>query len=76
MEHRIDQLKGSNVLSNVRQSLGAEDEDDTCKDDIINTMSSDEIFEAWCNYEGLIHYADELKTVVEAIWQTKLEEPK
>lgn len=73
MEHRVDQLS-KEVLSSVRESLGTEDGYDTSKDGIINHLSSSEIFEKWCNYEGLIHYGPQLKRVVENIWQIKLEE--
>lgn len=68
MEHRVDQLNLT-VLGSVRQWLGAEDEIDTCKDDIINMMTCDEIFDAWCNFEGYINSSNELKSVIENIWQ-------
>jgi len=73
MEHKVD-LLSRRILENVRQFLDAEDENDTSKDSIINTMSNEEIFDAWCNYEGLINHASLLQSVVENIWQIKLEE--
>ena len=73
MEHKVDHLSMT-VLGNVREYLDATDRDDTSKDSIINTMSNEEIFDAWCNYEGLINHASLLQSVVENIWQIKLEE--
>lgn len=46
-----------NIMCMVRESFGLEP-DDTSRDGEIDLMTNREIFEAICNYEGLIGYAD------------------
>lgn len=46
-----------NIMCKVRGSLDLEF-DDTSRDGEIDLMTNREIFEAMCNYEGLIGYAD------------------
>lgn len=68
--NNVDRLNKS-ILGAIREYFGAKDATDTSKDNIINTLSNDELFDAWCNWEGLIRYASKLKSVVENIWDIK-----
>jgi hypothetical protein len=49
------QKLNSRTLGAVRQRLGADDENDTSKDDGINRMTADEITRAWSGW----HLGDE-----------------
>lgn len=46
-----------NIMCMIRESFSLEP-DDTSRDGEIDLMTNREIFEAICNYEGLIGYAD------------------
>ena len=46
-----------NIMRMVRESFDLEPDDTNC-DGEIDLMTNREIFEAICNYEGLIGYAD------------------
>ena len=55
------------IMRNVRQSLGLEP-DDTSKDDIINEMEKDEVLKMFWQWEGIIGYADKIKSSVVDIY--------
>lgn len=56
------------IMEYVRQSLGL-DEDDESKDYEINEMSANEVFNYVCNWNGLIGYADLIKSWIEDIYE-------
>lgn len=62
-----------NVIKTVRKSLDLEP-DDTSRDGEIDLMTNREIFEAICNYEGLIGYADTIIDWINQIYGLDLNE--
>lgn len=60
------------IMENVRQRLGLEAYD-TSKDDIINEMTADVVFEHVCNWNALIGYANTIKTWVKDIYGIDLD---
>jgi hypothetical protein len=56
----ISKLNAS-VLGDIRQRLGAEDENDTTCDERIIRMSANELFDAWCNWNGLTNWGPDLR---------------
>ena len=59
------------IIKCVRRYLGL-DENDGSADIKIGAMSRDEVFEIVCNWNGLIHYADKIKSWVNDIYQTNI----
>ena len=60
-----------NIVKCVRQHLYL-DEDDASRDDEIDHMSPDEVFEIVCNWNGLIHYSERIKSWINDIYQTNI----
>lgn len=58
------------IMEYVRQSLGLEESDES-KDSEINEMSANEVFDYVCNWNGLIGYADLIKSWIEDIYKIK-----
>ena len=42
-------------------------------DEEINSMSINEIFEAWCEWEGLLGYATKIKKIIRNIYEIDLD---
>lgn len=59
-------------MENVRQRLGLEAYD-TSKDDIINEMTADVVFEHVCNWNNLPGYASTIKTWIKDIYDIDLD---
>ncbi len=53
-----------NVLGAVRQSLGADDEDDESRDAEISKMDVEAVLNSFLNWEGIIGYTS---TIISAI---------
>jgi hypothetical protein len=47
----IEKLKKSGILKEVRLRMGAEDENDTSCDDVINLMDNSKLVEQWCAWK-------------------------
>jgi len=60
------------VMGMVRQRLGAEDENDTSKDDKIESMSKHEVFAACLEWEGIIGYDYKILGWINNIFLTNL----
>ena len=56
-----------NIIDDVRENLGLE-RGDTSKDDKIDNMSSNEIFERWCEWNGFINRSETFRRVVGSIY--------
>lgn len=61
------------IMECVRQRLGLEKYDDS-RDEEINHLSPDEVFDHVCNWNGLLGYATTIKSWVEDIYKLKLGE--
>lgn len=55
----------------VRQRWGLERFDDS-RDEEINLLSSDEVFDHVCNWNGLLGYATTIKSWIEDIYKVNL----
>jgi hypothetical protein len=55
------------IIDDVRENLGLE-RGDTSKDDKINSMSLNEIFSRWCEWNGFINYSGIFRAVVSSIY--------
>lgn len=55
------------IIDDVRENLGLE-RGDTSKDDKINSMSSNEIFSRWCEWNGFINYSKTFRAVIGSIY--------
>jgi hypothetical protein len=60
MATQLDKLNQA-VLGDIRQRLGAKDENDTSHDEQISRMSANEMFDEWCNWNGLIDWGPDLR---------------
>lgn len=60
------------VMECVRQRLGLE-KYDTSKDEEINQLSSDEVLEHVCNWNGLVGYAYMIKSWIKDIYKIDLD---
>ena len=61
------------ILRAVRSNLGYDENDDS-HDEEIYGMSKDEVLDAVCNWDGLIHYGNRIKGWVESIYGINLNE--
>lgn len=55
------------IIDDVRENLGLK-RGDTSKDDKINSMSSNEIFNRWCEWNGFINYSETFREVIGSIY--------
>ena len=62
-----------NIMEDVRQNLGL-DPEDTSRDEEINTMSRQEVFNRVCEWNGLIGYGETIRDWKENIWGVDLED--
>lgn len=58
------------IISDIRKSLGVEP-DDTSKDNIINTMDNDELFDKWCRWQGLINWSGRIRATIQVIYNLR-----
>ena len=72
MEKKNTEKINSDIIRDVRGNLGVEP-DDTSKDEMINTMSLDEIFSRWCEWNGYINLSREFKRVIGNIYGRDIE---
>lgn len=75
-KHQIRLENNSNkysesIMECVRQRWGLEKYDDS-KDDEINQLLPDEVFEHVCNWNGLLGYASTIKSWIEDIYKIDL----
>lgn len=61
-----------NVMECVRQRFGLEKYDDS-RDEEINQLSPDEVFDHVCNWNGLLGYATTIKTWIGDIYKVKFD---
>lgn len=61
-----------NIMECVRQRWGLEKYDDS-KDDLINELSPDEVFEHVCNWNCLLGYASMIKSWINDIYKIDLD---
>ena len=61
-----------NVMECVRQRFGLEKYDDS-RDEEINQLSPDEVFDHVCNWNGLLGYATTIKTWIGGIYKVKFD---
>ena len=61
---KLEYLKDSRILGHVRQNLGAEDENDTSKDTLIETCSPFDLFDRWLEWEGILGYTATIWDIV------------
>lgn len=61
------------IMECIRQRLGLEKED-TSRDKEINELSSQEVFEHICNWNGLIGYAYTIKSWIRDIYKIDIDE--
>jgi len=50
MKSNVDKLADLGILGDVRQRLGADDENDTSKDEKINEMDNSRLIKEWCGW--------------------------
>lgn len=55
------------IIDDVRENLGLK-RGDTSKDDEINSMSPNEIFDRWCEWNGFINYSKTFRAVIDSIY--------
>ncbi len=60
------------IIDDVRESLGLK-RGDTSKDDKINNMSPNEIFNRWCERNGFINYSETFRTVIGNIYGVNID---
>jgi hypothetical protein len=60
------------IIMCVRENLGVGPED-TSKDDKINIMSHNEIFDRWCEWNGFINCSEWFKRVIGNIYGINIE---
>jgi len=60
------------IIGDVRENLGLERED-TSKDDKIDSMSPNEIFRRWCEWNGFINYSGIFREVVSSIYEVDID---
>ena len=70
MKHLMKQAQSKtyseNIMRNVRQNLGLE-EDDTSMDDYIMSLTPKSVFDKYCTWEGLLGYGYTLWHVMEEL---------
>lgn len=70
MKSNVERLDDE-ILGAIRQNLGADNENDKLYDATINKMSPEQLFKAWCNWEGLLGtYYMALPVVMHNIFDT------
>jgi len=70
MQKTAQETYSDRIMKNVRQNLGLE-EDDTSRDDYIMSLSPEDVFDRYCNWEGLINYGYTLWHVMEELQSFK-----
>lgn len=55
------------IIDDVRENLGLE-RGNSSKDDIIDSMSPNEIFRRWCEWHGFINYSGIFRAVISSIY--------
>lgn len=60
------------IIDDVRENLGLE-RGDTSKDDKINSMSPNEIFDRWCEWNGFINYSKMFRAVIGNIYGVNID---
>lgn len=63
---------GHYIIKDVRENLGI-GPDDTSKDDEINRMSLNEIFNRWCEWNGFINLSKQFRRVIGDIYGIDIE---
>lgn len=60
------------IIDDVRENIGIE-RGDASKDDEINSMSPNEIFDRWCEWNGFINYSKMFRAVIGSIYGTDID---
>ncbi len=61
---KLAYLQESGVLDFIRQQCGAEDENDTCKDELIESMPPFQLFDKYLTWEGILGYSASIWNIV------------
>lgn len=70
----MENIYSEDVMKALRQSLGCKDKNDTSKDEAIMSMDKEEIFERYCQWNGLLGgWYQWLIEAIESIYDVKLE---
>jgi hypothetical protein len=72
IEKKNTEKISQHIIRDIRENLGI-GPDDTSKDDEINRMPLGEIFNRWCEWNGLINWSGKLKTVINDIYGIDIE---
>lgn len=72
MKKKNTEKIGNYIIRDVRENLGI-GPDDTSKDDEIDIMSLNEIFNRWCEWNGFINLSGEFKRVIGNIYGIDIE---
>ena len=60
------------IIDDVRENIGV-DRGDMSKDDEINSMSPNEIFDRWCEWNGFINYSKMFRAVIGNIYGANID---
>ena len=60
------------IIDDVRENLGLKI-GDTSKDDKINSMSPNEMFNRWCEWNGFINYSETFRAVIGNIYGVNID---
>lgn len=60
------------IIDDVRENLGLE-RGDISKDDRINGMSPNEIFNRWCEWNGFINYSKMFRAVISSVYGIEID---
>ena len=64
----VEKMREIGILEFVRQSQGADDGDDTSRDEIINNLSTDDLMSEWCKWEfGDRRWWNDLKSFIKQL---------
>lgn len=61
------------ILGDIRENKGADNENDASVDDLINRMSNNELLHSFLEWNGLIFYDYKIKNAIEKIFGVDLE---
>lgn len=61
------------ILGDIRQNKGAESENDTSVDHVINRMSNNELLRSFLEWNGFGSYDYKIKNAIEKIFEVELE---
>lgn len=72
VEKKNTEKISQDIIRDVRENLGV-GPNDTSKDDDVNRMSLNEIFDRWCEWNGFINWSKPLRRVIGSIYGIDIE---